>query len=528
MTSTTRPASAVSAASILGWHGLPGGVRADAPALTWGTHHRTYGQLRARAQSLAHAFHVAGARPGDRVLVHLPNRGEIFEVYFACAYAGLTVVPTNFRFRSRELALVLEDVEPAVIVTESNLGGIVAEAVAEAGHSPRVVELPADESGPVYEDMATGPSLVDLVPAVDPHLVLFTSGTTGRPKGITMSHRCILDYAAQQVVNYPAIDGASVLLIVPPLFNAGGINDLAIATFLMGGHVVLFPSGGWSATALLEAVDRHSVTHAIWFPTMIKPILARRLAAATTAESLKAVIVGGEHCTPTALRELRAAFPQTQFVNTYGLTEAGLVTFLPHDEFELKPESVGRVSRGGQAIDIRGADGRSVAAGEVGEIWTTSNFLPEGYWNAPELTAESHRDGWLNTGDLGRMDADGYLYIEGRERDMIISKGQNIYPAEIESVLMEIPGVTACTVVGIPDQEFGETPHAVVVSARDDLTSDEVTAHLNARLASFKRPRVIHFWDSLPISDANKVRKAEVRELILTVPSSRGDSASAT
>lgn len=457
-------------------------------------------------------------------MVHLPNRGETFEVYFACAFAGLTVVPTNFRFRSRELALVLEDVTPAMIFTESSLRDVVDGAVSEAGQSTPVVELLADEPGREYEAMAAGPELTDHAPAADPLLVLFTSGTTGRPKGIAMSHRCILEYAAQQVVNYPAIDGDAVLLIVPPLFNAGGVNDLAIATFLMGGHVVVFPSGNWSAEALLEAVDRHSVTHAIWFPTMIKPILKAHAESAATAASLNAVIVGGEHCTPTALRELRAAFPRAQFVNTYGLTEAGLVTHLPHDEFELKPESVGRVSRGGQAIDIRDVDGWSLAAGEVGEIWTTCNFLPDGYWNAPELNDETHRDGWLNTGDLGRLDRDGYLYIEGRERDMIISKGQNIYPAEIESVLMEIPGVTSCAVVGIPDPEYGETPHAILISGRDDLTADMVEDHVNARLASFKRPRGFHFWSSLPISDANKVRKAEVRDLIMRAAVSRGQT----
>lgn len=511
----TAQHSRVSVASMLGLVGAPSSVQADKVALRWDGGERTYGELKARAESLARSLHERGVRPGQSVIVHLTNRGETIELYFACAYAGVTFVPTNFRFVASELVSVCEDLRPAFVITQERFADEVNKAVDSLAGDIPVMVLGDATSGSDYEAMATGRPLEERVAPHDPHLILFSSGTTGRPKGIAMSHNSILGYSLQWTAAFPAMDQDMHALIVPPLFNAGGINDLLPATFLNGGTVTILPSGNWSAAGMADSTHRNGVTHAVWFPTMLRPILEAGDEVIARFAGMRSIIVGGEHCTAALLAELRAAFPNASVINTYGLTEGGLVTLLPHNDFEAHPDSVGRVSPGGQGLEIRGVDGSRAPVGTVGEIWTTAPFLPEGYWNAPDMDAESHVDGWLKTGDLGRVDVDGYLYIEGRSRDVIISKGQNVYPAEIESALMTIPGVAECAVVGLPDEEFGESPCAVIVlKAGVTLTEEMVTSELSSRIAAYKRPRRIVFRNSLPISDANKVLKRRLVEVL--------------
>ncbi len=507
--------SRVSVGSLLGVRGAPSSVDVDKVALRWDDTERTYGELKARAQSLARSLHERGIRRGQSVVVHLSNRGETLELYFACAYAGLSFVPTNFRFLAPELASVCEDLRPALIITQARFASEVDKAVESLTGDVPIVLLGDDEPGSEYDLMASGDPLMDPVAPHDPHLILFSSGTTGRPKGIAMSHDSILGYALQWTAAFPGIDKNMHTLVVPPLFNAGGINDLLPATFLNGGAVTVLPSGNWSAARMADVTRSYGVTHAVWFPTMLRPILDAGDEAIARFASMRSIIVGGEHCTAALLEELRAAFPNAAVTNTYGLTEGGLVALLPHEEFEAHPDSVGRVSPGGQGLEIRLADGAIAPPGVVGEIWTTSPYLPEGYWNAPDLNAESHVDGWLKTGDLGRVDVDGYLYIEGRSRDVIISKGQNVYPAEIESALMTIPGVAECAVVGLADEEYGESPCAVIVArAGETLTEETIRSELSSRIAAYKRPRRVVFMDSLPISAANKVLKRTLVEVL--------------
>jgi fatty-acyl-CoA synthase len=224
------------------------------------------------------------------------------------------------------------------------------------------------------------------------------------------------------------------------------------------------------------------------------------------------VITGGEPCPPETIRRFRDRWPDKQLIDAYGLTEGGLIALANTDDMDRKPGSVGRAAQA-QSFRIVTPDGELAVPGETGEIWTASPTVIPGYWNAPELTSEALVDGWLRTGDLGHVDQEGYLYIDGRVRDMIISKGQNIFPAEVEAVLRVHDAVQDCAVVGVPDADFGEAVCAViVVRPGHALTESEVVAVVRDRIASYKQPRHVVFRDSLPLSVNNKVLKRELAQ----------------
>lgn len=503
-------APATSVAWLLGGYGLPQTADPTASALVWEGGSRTYAELRSDALALATAFRDRGLRRGDRVACHLFNRGETFEIYFACAFAGLTLVPANFRSTSAELSEILEDVDARLLFTEDELADTAQAAVAELEPSPQLVQLGAGESGAEYERLLQNTPLPGPYEHTDPHLILFSSGTTGKPKGVQLTHQNIVNYSLQQAVVYPRYSREMTMLVVPTMFNTGGINELVLPTFLVGGRVCILPSRKWSAERMAGYIHRWQVTHTCLFPTMFGPMLDADAVSPLPLESVEVVITGGEPCPPETIRRFRDRWPEKELIDAYGLTEGGLVTLANTNDMDRKPGSVGRAAQA-QSFKIVTPDGELAVPGETGEIWTASPTVIPGYWNAPELTEQALVDGWLRTGDLGHVDEDGYLYIDGRVRDMIISKGQNVFPAEIEAVLREHDAIRECAVVGIPDAEFGEAVCAVIVLRPDHtLTESEVVTFVRDRIASYKKPRHVVFQDSLPMSVNNKVLKREL------------------
>lgn len=498
-----------SVAWILGADALPGHVEEDRVALRWGGETRTYAQLRGRVLSLARALRELGLERGDRVGGHLLNRGESFELYFACAYAGLTFVPLNFRLTPYEIGLILSDCAPRAIFTQAEVAASLREAIG-ARDDVQVVTLGDDDAGPEYEALAGGEPLAGPFEHADPQLIMYTSGTTGRPKGVMLAHRNILSFALQQVAMYPDLTRETTVLITAPTFNTAGINETSIPAFLVGGTVALHPSRGWRPRAMAELIDAWGVTHTIVFPSMMEPLLEADREAPIALASLRFVLTGGENCPPATMARFRARWPHVYLAVGYGSTESGVITLVCDDEIERHAGSVGRAALG-MTFRVQGPDGEPVAPGEVGEIWAAGGSIVAGYWNAPELSAATVRDGWLNSGDLGRLDADGYLFIEGRSRDLIISKGQNIYPAEVENVLSEDERLLEATVVGVPDEEYGEVVCAVVVAKPGrEVSADSVVEFVRTRLASYKKPRHVLFTDTLPRNVGNKVRKGDV------------------
>lgn len=507
-----RVRSSASVASLLGDVAFPNGIDSGAVAVRWGAHRRSYSELRDRSRGLAAGLAALDVEPGACVGVHCRNRGETFEIYFACANGGWTLLPTNFRYRARDLAEVYAVAQPAVVFVDADLEAVVWDALSLAGCSGvRVVALAAEDSGADYEGLATAVGPTPDVPPSDHHMVLFSSGTTGRAKGVAFGHEHILNFAYQQIVAFPALRTGMVTVVVPPMFNAAGINDLAMATLMAGGTLAIHPSGGWSPRRLAEHVSEVGGTHAILFPTMLNQLLDQHAKEPIDLSTLRVAVIGGEHCPPVVLRRMAEEWPELRLIYTYGLTEGGLITLADAFDLSDRPGSVGRVAQG-QRLAILDDDGRPLSPGSAGEVAAASTCASAGYWRDTGDPG-TFVDGWVRTGDIGVVDDDGHLHIVGRKKDMIISKGQNIFPAEIEAVIAGHRDVAACSVVGVPDPTYGELVCAVIVRRKgSDVDGDEISRYVSGEIAPYKQPRRIEFVDALPISDNNKVLKRLLRE----------------
>ena len=478
-------------------------------ALVWENGTLTYEQLRIRSLRLAGALQAMGLQPGDRVASLLFNRGEIFELYFACAYAGLVFVPVSFRLTASEVGSIIEDSGAKVLFGEAELSDVLSAATTFVPTVPQIVILHATSGGPEYEAMAESHTPLQAPVPHEVQMILFTSGTTGKPKGVVMRSLAVMWCAMQQVAQF-RITRDTVMLLNAPMYNTAAMNESSIPTFLMGGTVAILPSRGWTAERLGDLVAKWSVTHALVFPSMFRMMLEADDRTPLQLASMKWWYTGGENCPPALISEVRRRWSHIHLAISYGSTESGLPTLIEGDDIERHPGSVGRCVPG-QSIRLLDADWQDVPIGGVGDVWTAGASVMRNYWNAPQLDAETIRDGWLKIGDLARMDEEGWLYIVGRSKDLIISKGQNIYPAEIENVIRQYPAVLDVAVVGLPDEEFTEVVCAAIVPRKHAAPSkEEIMSFLLTKLASYKKPRHIVFMDSFPIRNATKVDKKEL------------------
>jgi fatty-acyl-CoA synthase len=496
---------------LLGDRELPAHVDPERDALRWQHHSRSYAELRARAIGLAGGYRARGLALGDRVAALLYNRGETFELYFACAYAGMTFVPVNFRMSASEVEYVLRDSGARLLVTEPDLLDVAKTAV-ENLPDVQLIVLDKSDAGARYEQLVQPAKPLTELGFTNPHLILYTSGTTGYPKGVMLSHMNIMWFALQQASLYPFMDRDMVMLLTGPTFNTAAINEQSIPTFLAGGTVTILPSRGWRPEKMAAAIDDFSVTHTIIYPGMMEQFLQADAIKPIGLQSLRFVLTGGENCPAANVSRFRKRWSHISLAIAYGLTEAGVITWIRDDEIDDHPGSVGKTF-GGQTHMVVDPNGRPAPTGGIGEIVTAGPVVTEGYWHAPELTASAIRDGWLWTGDLGREDEHGHLYIEGRSKDMIISGGQNIYPAEIENVLSEHGGLLDATVIGVPDRRWGEAVCAIVVPKDGaGLRAEDIVAAVQQRLASYKKPKYVLFMNELPRNPAGKVLKTQLRE----------------
>jgi len=477
-------------------------------ALLWEHGRRTYGELRDHARRLAASFYAMGLQKGDRVATLLFNRGETFELYFACAFAGMTLVPVSFRLTATEVASILNDCTPGVVFTEPELAPVLAEAMPDLTAPPRVVTLESAASGEEFERLATKTEPIAAPIAHDLQMILYTSGTTGRPKGAGMRSTAVVWCAMQQVTQFRGLDDKATMLLNAPMFNTAAMNEASIPTFFMGGTVAIMPSRGWSAERLAHFIGLWRATHVLMFPSMFRPLIEADQRSRLPLDTLRFWYTGGENCPTPLMAEVMRHWPKIVLQVAYGSTESGMVTLIEGEDIELHPGSVGRITPG-QSLRLLDADGNDVPVGEIGEVWTAGPAVMRNYWNAPQLDAETLRDGWLKIGDLARMDAQGWIYIVGRTKDLIISKGQNIYPAEIENVVRQHPAVAEVAVVGVPDAEYGEAVCAcVVLRSTQQASREEILGFALTKLASYKKPRHIFFMDALPVRNATKVDKA--------------------
>jgi fatty-acyl-CoA synthase len=489
-------------------------------ALTFGGTHLSYDELDERSDRVANALLRHGFNHGDRVGMLLHNRTEWVEVFFAIAKIGGVVVPINHLLSPAEVAFILRDCGARWLVSEASFG-TTTDGIDLGSDTPRLV-LVDDGANGVFDYQAAVSSAVgdsDALPDRQPvrsddlFLLQYTSGTTGSPKGAMHTHSTVLWNALHQIVDY-RVTADDVFLVVPALCWAAGFHDLALATLWRGGRLVLSTTTGFSAERFLATVETERVTATLLVPTVLRRVLAASALHEHDLSSLRTVYSGGEPVGPAVIAGMKQHFPSCALIQAYGMSEfPTMMLYLDQRYAEQKPGSAGRAC---SAAEIRVVDesGKDTASGEIGEILCRSPATMIGYYRRPEASAEILANGWLHTGDLATVDQDGFVYIAGRAKDMIISGGLNVYPAEIELALAQHPSVLEAAVIGVADPDWGEVGHALVIRSSDDeLHEDDMAEFLRRNIAHYKVPKYYTFSTSaLPRTTSGKIQKFRVKE----------------
>ena len=489
----------------------------DAPMLTEGSTTLTWSEVYDRATRVSRALAGAGVSPGDRVAFLDRNSMAYFEVFFGCALLGAVSVAVNWRLAPAEMATVIEDSQARVVIYGTDYAAAVKEVRALVTGVGEWIDL---DAFPQWRDAGPGTD-PGFEPGPDDVVTqLYTSGTTGLPKGAMISGRnmgSILGEAIQ-VFN---IGPDTVSLVAMPLFHIGG-TGWALCGMSRGGHSVILRDMD-PATAL-RLIEEHGITETFVVPAVLMFLLATPELATADVSSLRTIFYGASPISEDVLVRSMAALG-CDFAQVYGLTETtGAITLLMPADHDPNGPRAGLLRSAGRPADhvelriVDSATGAVLPVGQVGEVWTRSDQNMLGYWNKPEETARVlSEDGWFRTGDAGWIDDEGYLFLHDRIKDMIVSGGENVYPAEVENALLAHPAVSDAAVIGVPDERWGETVKAVVVRSPDASTDDEglerdIIAATRSRLAHYKCPTSIDFIDALPRNPSGKVLKRELRQ----------------
>jgi long-chain acyl-CoA synthetase len=490
----------------------------DRPAISWRGVTLDHRSVDRRSAAFADWLRSSGAAPGGRVVLYLDNRPDLLVSMFGTFRAGSAVVPSNARLTQDELAFLIEDAGARVIVTDE-AHAHVARAAASVAAEPPVVVVCGEELDTLLERQLTSLDVNDIADVApdDTAWIFYTSGTTGRPKGAMLSHSCLGFCTVSWLADLTPLDEHDVTLHAAPLSHGAGFH--ALAAIARGAHQVIADAVSFDARATLEVIRDRGVTNTWLVPTQIVMLTdAAEQAGLTGGDlgSLQYVVYGGAPITQAAITRAIGRFGPI-FVQLFGQGETPMTaTVLRRDQH--RPELLSSVGRARPGIEIRIVAPETVnhaplAPDEVGELVVRGPSLMTGYWNRPEATAETIRDGWLHTGDLGRMSADGIVYLLDRAKDMIISGGSNVYAVEVEDVLARHDDVAEVAVVGVPDDLWGEVVVAVVVTAGgaplDERSLDQLA---RSQLAGYKIPRRYVAVERLPRNAYGKVLKRELRQ----------------
>ncbi|MFF8673482.1 o-succinylbenzoate--CoA ligase [Streptomyces sp. NPDC015242] len=473
-------------------------------ALIHGEHTVDYGTLHARTTRLAHALRARGVRRGDRVAYLGPNHPSYLETLFAAGTLGAVFVPLNTRLAGPEIAYQLADSGAKALVHGPSHTGLVAGL---PGGTDVRLHL---ETGAEYEAALAGASAEPVDEPVGPDdtcIIMYTSGTTGRPKGAMLTHGNLTWNAVNVLVDTDLIADERAL-VSAPLFHTAGLNMLTLPVLLKGGTCVLVEA--FDPEATLEMIERHRITFMFGVPTMFDQMARHPRWPDADLSSLRILTCGGSPV-PTPLIATYQERGLT-FLQGYGMTEAAPGTLFLDAEHAVGKAGSAGVPHFFSDVRVVRPDLTPVGVGEVGEVVVRGPHVMPGYWGLPEETAASFADGWFRSGDAAQVDQDGYVHIVDRLKDMIISGGENVYPAEIEDRLLAHPGIAECAVIGVPDDTWGEVPRAVVVPREGaELDPDEVLASLAGRLAKYKIPKSVVVADALPRTASGKLLKSRVR-----------------
>ncbi len=526
-------------------------LHSDATFLVYEDERMSFEEHFCEAAAFARALSESyGVEVGDRVAIAMRNLPEWIIAFWGAAAVGAVIVPLNGWWTGQELAYGLEDSGAKVAVVDggrleriaphlddlrrTGLDGVVLARSSEreggaivAGHAhDSMEEVLAEFRRPAGESVLP---VAEISPD-DDATIFYTSGTTGRPKGALGSQRNICTNlmslgfltarnqlrataATRQAMSTGGLQNAYLLSV--PLFHATGCHSILVANTAAGGKLVMMQR--WNPERALELIEREQVTIMGGVPTMVWQVIESPEFSATDTSSIRSVAYGGAPAPPELVRKITEHFPAGSPSNGYGLTETSSVTSMNSgDDYVRKPESVGPPV---PVCDIRivDADGADAQPGATGELWIKGPNVVRGYWNKPEATALSFTDGWLHSGDVAKVDDEGFIYIVDRAKDMVIRGGENVYSVEVEAAIFENPAVFDAAVIGVPHEVLGEEVGAVVVlKPGATLAKDELQTFVRERIASFKVPAHVWFYDEeLPRNPAGKVLKRELREAVL-------------
>jgi acyl-CoA synthetase (AMP-forming)/AMP-acid ligase II len=492
-------------------------LRPDETAFWFEGKATSYAEFDVRTNQVANGLLALGIKPDDRVGYLAKNTDVYYEMLFGCAKARAVMTGVNTRLAPPEVKFILSDAKAKVLFVGKEFYALIDQIKAELPDLQRIITIDGDREDWDYypswrnSKKADAPGLK--VEGSDDVIQLYTSGTTGLPKGVMLTNDNYRAFFRQAgLLEWSSYDPGEAVMNAMPQFHVAGVN-VGVLAALQGSKTVVLRE--IDPQAILNLIPEHRIAHAFWVPAVILMLTQQKNIRDVDFSSLKQVFYGASPISEALLREA-VEIMGARFTQLYGLTETvGAGTFLPpeaHDPAWGKLRSCG-VPWPGAVVRCLDGDGNAVPTGEVGEIAIKAGFVMKGYWNREEATNEAVRDGFFYTGDAGYFDEDGFLYIHDRVKDMIVSGGENVYPAEVENAIFGAPGVADVAVIGVPDEKWGEAVKAIIVKKPgEDPAPESIIAWAKERIAAYKAPKSVDFIEALPRNPSGKILRKDLRE----------------